>query len=107
MKIISISAHHHQIYTNHSIRATTMTLLDNVEIAARHIMRTPGHKSEALIRSHSSRMNDCQKRNISDVLSTSLNPSYNSHHISITVPDGQATSADDQATSNYFINGPQ
>ena len=49
---------------------------------------------------------DLLKRNISDVLSTSLNPSHNSHHISITVPDGQATSADDQATSNDFINGP-
>ena len=52
MKIISISAHLHQIYTNHSIRATTIILLDNAEIEARHIMRTPGHKSEALIRSY-------------------------------------------------------
>ena len=43
---------------------------------------------------------------ISDVMSTWLNPSHNSHQISITVPDGQATSADDQATSNDFSNSP-
>ena len=67
MKIISISACLHQIYTNHHIRATTITLLDSAAIEARHIMRTSGHKSEASIRSYSSRMNDCQKQNISDV----------------------------------------
>ena len=49
---------------------------------------------------------DLLKRNISDVLSTSLNSLHNRHHLSIAVPDGQATSADDQATSNDFINGP-
>ena len=36
MKIISISANLHQIYTNHSIRATTITLLDPAGIEARH-----------------------------------------------------------------------
>ena len=33
-------------------------------------------------------------------------PSHHSHHLSSTVPDGKATSAYDQATSNDFINGP-
>ncbi len=45
-----------KMYTNHCIRATAITALDDAGIEARHIMRTTGHKSESfnsLIRAQS------------------------------------------------------
>lgn len=56
-------------YTNHSIRATAITTLDNAGVEARHIMNTSGHKSESSIRSYSNRVCDEKKRSMSDTLS--------------------------------------
>ena len=42
-----------QKYTNHCIRATAVSLLDECNFEARHIMRVSGHKSESSIRSYS------------------------------------------------------
>jgi hypothetical protein len=39
-------------YTNHSVRATAITALDDADIETRHIMRASGHKSETSIRSY-------------------------------------------------------
>ena len=39
-------------YTNHSIRATAVTILDKCGYEARHIMAVSGHKSESSIRSY-------------------------------------------------------
>ena len=50
-----------QIYTNHCVRATSITTLDNAGVAARHIMRASGHKSEASIRSYSCRLSEGKK----------------------------------------------
>jgi hypothetical protein len=36
-----------QIYTNHSIRATTVHVLDSAEIPSHHIMAVAGHKAES------------------------------------------------------------
>jgi hypothetical protein len=36
-----------QVYTNHSLRATTVHVLDAANIAVRHIMSVTGHKSES------------------------------------------------------------
>ncbi|XP_066925857.1 uncharacterized protein [Clytia hemisphaerica] len=38
-------------YTNHCIRATSISMLDDVGMEARHIMTVSGHKSESSIRS--------------------------------------------------------
>lgn len=46
MKTISIKAELSQIYTNHCIRATCITALDDNGVEARHIMNVSGHKSE-------------------------------------------------------------
>ena len=53
MKEISRDANLSIIYTNHSIRATAVTVLDNCGMEARHIMAVSGHKSEQSIRSYS------------------------------------------------------
>ena len=41
-----------KIYTNHSIRATAVTILDKCGYEARHIMADSGHKSKSSIRSY-------------------------------------------------------
>ena len=52
MKNISEGARLSYLYTNHSIRATSITTLDSNDIAARHIQAVSGHKSEATIRTN-------------------------------------------------------
>ena len=53
MKEISQEANLSKVYTNHCIRATSVTVLDNCGIEARHIMSVSGHRSENSIRSYS------------------------------------------------------
>ena len=52
MKCMSKEAELSKIYTNHSIRATAVTILDKCGYEARHIMAISGHKSESSIRSY-------------------------------------------------------
>jgi len=52
MKNISRQAKLPKCYTNHSIRATAVTILDKSGFEARHIMAISGHKNEASIRSY-------------------------------------------------------
>ena len=59
-------------YTNHSIRATCITLLNQAGVEARHIMRISGHRSESSIRSYSHRLSKNKKREISETLSPTM-----------------------------------
>ena len=52
MKTISLEAGLSQLYTNHCIRATCVTTLDDNGFEARHIMSVTGHKSESSIRAY-------------------------------------------------------
>ena len=52
MKNISVDAKLSIIYTNHCIRATSVSVLDECGIEARHIMSVSGHRSESSIRSY-------------------------------------------------------
>lgn len=61
-----------RVYTNHCVRATSITALDNGGIEARHIMRASGHKSESSIRSYACRLSESKKREISTCLSNTL-----------------------------------
>ncbi|CAB3992280.1 hypothetical protein AC249_AIPGENE19185 [Paramuricea clavata] len=56
-------------YTNHYIRAAAVTVLDQKNFEARHIVRVSGHKSEASIRSYSRRLSEEKQRDISNSLS--------------------------------------
>ncbi|XP_068738290.1 uncharacterized protein [Montipora capricornis] len=69
MKTLSKNANLSQEYTNHSIRATAVTLLDHSNFEARHIMRVSGYKSESSIRSYSRRLPENKQSEISDALS--------------------------------------
>ena len=59
--------------TNHSIRATTITILDECGYEARHIIALSGHRSESSIRSYASQTSLSTKRKMSKTLSESLN----------------------------------
>ena len=71
MKNLSKQLNLSKLYTNHSLRATTITLLDNKGFEARHIMSISGHKTESSIRSYS-RTDDTQKRKIAKALSDTI-----------------------------------
>ena len=68
MKIISSKLKLSQSYTNHSIRATVVTLLSRTGFESREIMRLTGHKSEASLRSYDKENSAERKREISDTL---------------------------------------
>ena len=53
MKRISVDANLSAIYTNHCIRATSISVLDGSGFEARHIMSVSGHRSESSIRCYS------------------------------------------------------
>ena len=55
MKQISIEAMLSKEYTNHSIRATSITILDTKGFEARHIMSVSGHRQESNICSYASK----------------------------------------------------
>jgi len=59
-------------YTNHCIRSTCITVLDDNDIASRHIIGLSGHKSETSIKSYSKRLNDDKKRQMSGILSENI-----------------------------------
>ena len=74
MKKLSIEAKLSCVYTNHSIRATTITILDECSYKARHIMALSGHPNESSIRSYASQTSLSTKRKMSETLSAeSLN----------------------------------
>ena len=68
LKNISREAQLSKCYTNHSIRATAVTILDKSGFEARHIMAVSGHKNEASIRGYS-KTDICTKK-ISETLTT-------------------------------------
>ena len=66
MKNISREAKLSKCHTNHSIRATAVTILDKSGFEARHIMALSGHKNEASIRSYS-KTDICTKKKMSEI----------------------------------------
>ena len=56
-------------YTNHSIRATFVTILDSCDFDARHIMSISKHKNESSIRSYSSRVRYNTRKDMRPILS--------------------------------------
>ena len=59
-----------KIYTNHSIRATAITLWSNAGVPNRHIMSISGHRNEQSLAHYNSRPSVSQLQNCSDVLSS-------------------------------------
>ena len=68
MKQLSKDAKLSMIYTNHSIRATCLTKLDEAGFEIRHIQAVSGHKSEESIKSYAKRCPENKKRDMSTAL---------------------------------------
>ena len=72
MKNISKKANLSVEYTNHCIRATVVTKLNEKGFEARDIMATTGHKSESSIRSYATKCPPKKRRMMSDALASPL-----------------------------------
>lgn len=59
-------------YTNHCLRSTSISILDQSGIEGRQIIRISGHKSEASIKSYSRNLTSHKKREISSTLSKAV-----------------------------------
>ena len=74
MKALSEAAKLSQVYTNHCVRATAITLWSDAGLSNRHIMSISGHRNENSLRSYNARPSSNQLQLCSNVLSTALNP---------------------------------
>lgn len=72
MKVISVGAELSQIYTNHSVPASAITLLSNANVPDRHIMFVSGHSSEQSLAHYSSRPSVTQLESVSDTISNAV-----------------------------------
>lgn len=59
-------------YTNHSLRATTVTILDAANIPGRHIMSVTGHKSESSLKTYSGMTDESTKMTMSSETSKKI-----------------------------------
>ena len=75
MKTLSEHAKLSKIYTNHCIRASVVTKLDEEGFEARHIMVVSSHKSENSIKSYSSKCPEKKKKQMFDALAKPFAPS--------------------------------
>lgn len=60
------------IYTNHSCRATTVSVLDAAQIPSRHIMSVTGHKAESSLKTYSGRTDEKTKKIMSEKISEKI-----------------------------------
>ena len=74
MKELSKAANLSQLYTNHCIRATAITLWSDAGLSNRHIMTLSGHRNENSLKSYNARPSSQQLQACSNVLSSALNP---------------------------------
>ena len=75
MKTISKMAGLSKSYTNHSVRATAITLWSNAGIPNRHIMAISGHRNEQSLAHYNNQPSTDQLFNCSDVISRNLGSS--------------------------------
>jgi hypothetical protein len=101
------------VYTNHSIRETTITEMDEGGIATTHIMRVSGHKSKESVKHYVRRLSDKKKREISDCLNDTLTNSCGQKFAKTTLPSNtenmsnvgsnEEISTDINTTDVYFL----
>ena len=72
MPTISNKAALSKRYTNHCLRATAITILDDGNFASRHNMTVTGHKAESSLKSYSRHTSEEIKKSMSHTLSSSL-----------------------------------
>lgn len=85
MKDISKDAELSTIYTNHCVRVTTISNMSRKGYSAEEIATVSGHKSAASVQRYVRKLNDHDKRKISDDLSSALVCDRNDDGLSITI----------------------
>ena len=55
-------------YTSHSLRATTVHILDNAMVPTRHIMSVTGHRAESSLKTYTGKTTDKMKKMMSHTL---------------------------------------
>ena len=83
MASICKTAKLNRTYNNHSIRATSITLLDS-EFASRDIMKVSGHKSETSIKNYATKTSETKLQKMSKFLHTAATESGDNESIHVT-----------------------
>ena len=73
IKVLSKLASLSRMYTNHTIRATAITLWSHAQVPSRDIMAISRHRSEASLRNYNARPSSGQLRACSNIHSGELN----------------------------------
>ena len=76
MTEISVAADLSQRYTNHSLRATSVTLLEDAGTEGRHIVKVTQHKSVNSLKTYG-RLSDRKRKQMSNILNDGLIGSIN------------------------------
>ena len=74
MTYLSTTAHLREKYTNHPIRATVITTLDNNGIEARHIIKLSSHKNESTVKEYACECPDIKRKEMYNCLSEAITP---------------------------------
>ena len=74
METLEINAELSQVYSNHLIRVTAITKLDQNNIKSGHIQAVSGHKSEATIRTYSKFCPANEKREMYNIFDLERTP---------------------------------
>ena len=98
MSKISDAAQLSQRYTNHSLRATAVHVLDAANFPSRHIMSVTGHKAETSLKTYAGYTDSNAKRNMSDEISRSVRGNVENLPPKISIPHTLAASS--TCTSN-------
>ena len=61
-----------QRYTNHSLRVTSIQVLEDNNVETRHIVRVSGHKNPDSVSNYARRLSAAKKRNLSSILAESV-----------------------------------
>ena len=72
LKELSVAAGLCQVYTNHCVRATAITLWSDAGLSNRHIMTISGHRNENSLKSYNTRPSSAQLQICSNVISHAL-----------------------------------
>ena len=108
MKNISKAASLSQLYTNHSVRATAITLWSNAGITNKYIMAISGHRNEQGRVHYNTHPSTSQFRGCSEVLSNSLvDGTTESSHTGTTVRQNNSVVVNHDKNANFleFVSG--
>ena len=72
MSVLSEKAELSRKYTNHSLRATSVHVLDSAQVPSRHIMTVTGHKSETSLKTYTGYTDENTKKRMSHTISRSV-----------------------------------